>query len=440
MIAFWIIAALMLSGALLFVLPPLLTHKRQRSLEAEHNEANLSIYRDQLAELDVDLAAGTLSAEAHQRSRNEIEKRLLQEIRELPRESKKKPKRIRGGRRTAVIVGVALPALALSLYLILGNPAAMDPKGSSMHGREQVAELTSEQVIGMVESLAERLAQEPDDAEGWAMLGRSYQALQRFPEAAKAYANAVERMPKDAQLLADYADVLAATQNRSLQGEPEDLALKALNIDPLNVKALSLAGAAAYQRKDFSAATSHWRKILALLPDDSELAQAVRNSIVEAQRLGGMASAAAQDGSTAAAAPATAGDKGSERQAGQPAAAAPVAAAAKIEGVVSLDPRLATLAAPTDTLFIFARAAQGPRVPLAIRRAQVKDLPLAFSLDDSMAMAPEMKLSRFRQVIVGARISKSGNAMPATGDLEGLSPVVDVGAVGLAITINNEIK
>lgn len=421
MIGFWIAAGLLLTGALLFIVPPLLAGRRRSRHAASHDEANVTIYRDQLAELDADLAAGTVSAESHALARREIEMRLIEEVSDTPASSAKS--RPKGGRRTAAVVAVLLPTFTVGLYVLLGEPAGLDPAAVVPQAREQAHALTPEQILGMVQNLSERLQKNPEDAEGWVMLGRSFNVLQRFSDAAQAYANAVKRVPNDPQLLADYADTLAMAQGKTLTGEPESLVLKALQIDPGNVKALALAGTAAYQRKDYTAAAGHWQKILALVPAESDLARSIRGSIAEAQSLGG--------GAVAAAAPAA--------QPPQQAGAA-VAAGATVKGVVRLDPRLGERVAPTDALFVFARAAEGPRVPLAIRRVQAQDLPLEFVLDDSMSMAPNMKLSLFPKVIVGARISKSGNALPQPGDLQGLSAVVDVGTAGLVITITEEVK
>lgn len=446
MIGFWIAAGLLLTGALLFVVPPLLSHRRHRSAEASHDEANVSVYKDQLAELDADLAAGTLAPDQHQQARREIERRLLEEVSQAApdaaagRHKAKGKERPRGGRRTAVVVAVAVPALAVSLYLVLGSPEGLDPKAVASGAQEQAHSLTPEQIIGMVRSLSERLEKNPEDPEGWVMLGRSYNVLQRFSDAAQAYANAVKRVPGDPQLLADYADTLAMAQGKTLQGEPEALVLRALEIDPQNVKALALAGTAAYQRKDYAAAAGHWQKILVLIPPESDMARSISGSIAEARSLGGGTAQAAAPAAPAAPMLPAAPVAAAPGPAGPPAAAPAGSGTAAVRGIVRLDPRLTDRADPGDTLFVFARAAEGPRVPLAIRRAQVKDLPLAFTLDDSMSMAPNMKLSLFKQVVVGARISKTGNALPQPGDLQGLTPVVEVGAAGLAIVINSEVK
>jgi cytochrome c-type biogenesis protein CcmH len=246
------------------------------------------------------------------------------------------------------------------------------------------------------------------------MLGRSYYVLNRFDDAARAYERAVALMPDNADMLADYADTLAVTQGRSLDGKPLEMVERALAIDPKQWKALALAGTAAFDRKDYKSAIGYWERMKGSVPPGSELARSVDQSIAEARALGGAGAA------TKASAP--------------PSPPAPAKAA--IAGIVKLSPAMAAKAAPDDTVYIFARAVEGPRMPLAIMRKQVKDLPADFALDDSMAMTDAARLSGFGEVVVGARVSKSGNATPQSGDLEGQSPPVKVGAKDVAIVID----
>jgi cytochrome c-type biogenesis protein CcmH len=226
-------------------------------------------------------------------------------------------------------------------------------------------------------------------------------------------------LPPNAQLLADFADTLAMTQGRRLQGEPEKLVLQALEVDPRNVKALALSGTIAFERKDFAAAIGEWRKILALVPEDSTAAASTRASIADAE------SRVSQSGAgTVAKAPAT----------------PKPAAAARVSGSVALDPSLRDKVVGDDVVFVFAHAVGGPRMPLAILRKRVADLPFEFSLDDSMAMGPNVRISQFEKVYVGARVSKSGDALPRSGDLEGLSAHIAPGAVDVKISIRTVVK
>lgn len=404
MTAFLVIVGLLAAGALAFVVPSLL--RRGPGAGVSRDAVNVAVYRDQLRELEADLRAGTLAQDQYEIARREIEARLLQDV-SGGGAAAAKPR----SRAAAIAFGIAIPVCALAVYLAVGNPEAVLAPGDADSPQHSVSE---QQVQVLVERLAARLKDNPEDAEGWVMLGRSHMVLGRFKEAVEAYANATARMPKNAQLLADYADALGMAQGRSLEGEPERIIARALAVDPGNVKALALAGTAAFDKQDYAKATDYWGRIVPLVPQDSELAQSIRASIAEAQERGGGAPAAKK---------------------------APVAAgASRVSGVVKLAPELAAKVRPEDTVFIFARPAEGPRMPLAILRRQARDLPLAFTLDDTMAMSPAMKLSDQARIVVGARISKTASANPQAGDLQGLTAPVKVGAERVSVVIDTELR
>lgn len=414
MTVFLIGAGLLLAAVLAFLLPPLL-RKEHAAGHVQRDQLNLAVLRDQLRELEADREAGLIEQAAYESARHELERRVAEEV--LPQTA---PAAAGEGKSwAAVAVGVAVPVLSVSVYLLIGSPEAMDPAQQTAAAHQQNShEVTPEQIEGMVAGLAARLQNEPDNAEGWHMLARSYNALGRYVPAAEAYARVVKLIPNDAGMLADYADTLAMALNRSLQGEPERIAGQAVKIDPTNLKALALWGSAAFERKDYALAAERWQKILPLVPADSDIARSTQGSIAEAQSLMGKAPASA----VAAAA--------------KPEAPKAGAAGTTVAGTVDIDPALRAQVADTDTVFIFARAAQGARFPLAVLRKQVKDLPMRFVLDDSMSMMPEARLSTVPMVVVGARVSKSGSATPAAGDLEGVTEPVAPGATNLKIQIN----
>ncbi|HYG55826.1 MAG TPA: c-type cytochrome biogenesis protein CcmI [Burkholderiales bacterium] len=337
-----------------------------------------------MRELDADLAAGAIAQADYERARREIEARVLEDVAgaenrgQLP---------ISRDRKVLITMAVAIPVLSLGVYFATGNPGAID---------SPILNLET-----MVERLATRLKERPDDVEGWRLLGRSYMAMGRFGDAAEALARAAKMAPKNPDVLADLADVLAMMHGRRLQGEPEKLVLRALELDPNHLKALALAGTAAYDRKDYGAAAGYWQRMLPHLDPASEDARAVQSNIEEAKTL---------------------------------------AAAKPLKGTVTLSAKLKAKASPEDTVFIFARAAEGPPAPLAVMRTQVKDLPVTFTLDDSMAMAPGMKLSAFRNVVVVARVSKSGEPQARAGDLQGASKPVANDASGVSIVIDSEVR
>lgn len=421
MIAFWISACLLSVLALALVLPALLKTKRTTAhAVAGAAQANLSVLRSQLVQLDAEFAAGSLNHEQLALAKSEIERRALEE--ESAPESAVAPAR---STRTAWVLGLTIPLLALGIYGFLGNVRALDP--ANLQAKAET-EPSREQIEAMVNALATRLealpADQPGDPKAWEMLARSYAAMQRFPQASKAYKRAIELSPNNAQLLADQADVLAMLQGQSAAGEPTRLIEQALKLDPNNLKALALAGSAAFERSDFAAAVRYWTQARTLAPAGSEFAIELDRSLEEVRVASGASASPALPSPAA-------GSVTSKTVAGA------VAAAGSVQGKVSLAPALAGKVQPNDTVFIFARASEGPRMPLAILRHKASELPVSFTLDDSTAMSDEMKLSKFPLVVVGARVSKSGNAMPQSGDLVGQSGAVKAGGAPLNLVIDN---
>ena len=427
MMLFWFLVACLVLLAIGLILPALLSAKPAAAAPSAvgARQANLSVLREQLAQLDVDFAAGSLNAEQLTLAKTEIERRALEEESTL-----EAPVAQAKSTRTAITLGVAVPLLAFGIYGFLGNPFALDPISTSA---DSTADVSPAQVEEMVKQFAARLENLPPgeavDPKAWEMLARSYAAMQKFPEANKAYKRAVELAPGNAQLLADHADVMAMMQGQSTLGEPAKLIARALVLDPNNLKVLALAGSAAFERNDFPMAIAHWTKARELAPAGSEFASGLDRSLQEARAASGKAPAVVAEASPA----------GMASPVSPPAAASPqpaAASAASIQGVVSLAPALAAKVASDDTVFIFARAAQGPRMPLAILKRKASELPITFTLDDSTAMSDAMKLSKFEMVVVGARVSKSGNAMPQSGDLTGQSAPVKAGGNKLTLVID----
>lgn len=420
MIIFWVVAAILITVALIFVLPPLLKRGKPAGVTAQANSAlNVAVYRDQQQELESDRRAGTLSEEQYERARVELEQRLLEDVAATSGSASERP----ASRVAAALVGVAVPLLAVGLYFMVGTPRVMAPVEIAHSGAKGAS---AEQIEAMVAKLAERMRQNPDDPQGWAMLARSYTVMGRYEDSAAAYRKAVERVPDNPHLLADYADALAMAQGQKLQGEPEALIMRALKIDPNHVKSLALAGTIAFDKKDFATAIMHWEKMAALVPPDSEMSRNVQASISEARSL------ASVGGSKRVGVP--------EQPAATTATPSAPGPSTGVSGKVTLAPALAAKVAPSDTVFIFARAAEGPRIPLAILRKKVSDLPIAFALDDSMAMNPSARLSAAPQVIIGARISKSGNAMPQPGDLQGATKPVSNSGSNIQVLIDTEVQ
>lgn len=396
MVVFWILAALMTLVALAFVLVPLLRPRAATGPSAL--DANLAALRSQRREIDADVASGVLPADAREEAIGDLVERAQQDLEPRaagPAAATRKPW------IAAVAAGIAVPLIALGTYLAVGTPGAANP-GPARGG----AKFDDKQIVAMVESLARKVRDRPDDAQGWALLARSMAALGRFGEASEAYERVAKLVPNDAQVLADYADVLAMAQG-SLRGRPYELAKQALEIDPRHEKALALAASAATDAGDFATALRYWEELARVLPPGSTDEGQVRTIIAEVR-------AKAADVARGPGAP----DSKS------------------VSGLVSVAPEVAPKVAAGDTLFIYARAEGGPRFPLAILRGSAKQLPMRFALDDTMAMTPNTRLSSAQAVRIEARISRSGDALPQPGDLVGTSAVVKPGARDVTIVVD----
>jgi cytochrome c-type biogenesis protein CcmH len=432
--AFWFIAAAMLLLALVFVLPPLLGRGVRQ--DVSQRDLNLAVYRARLAELEGERDSERITDTQFEQAKAELMQDMLGDV---DPEDEAQTSAPRAGRIAAVLVAILLPLGVLGIYNTTGSwrlidappmqAAAEAPRPAAAQGGND-EKLPSMDV--MVERLAERLQQEPGDLEGWVMLGRSYFILKRYTDAVQAYANAMALAEQeDPDLMADYAEALALAHGNTLSGAPARLLDKALAIDPQHAKSLWYSGLAAYEVQDYGQAIGHWQKLMVQLPADSDNARQLQQYLDEAQ--------ARQGGDTVVAVTESAAT-GAASDAPAPAAPAPATGGASLQVEVRLDAALAEQVAPTDTLFVFARAASGPRMPLAIVRKTVADLPLTVQLDDSMAMTPAMKLSTFPQVVVGARISKSGTAMPQAGDVQGFSEPVSPGEAGTVQVLINEVN
>jgi cytochrome c-type biogenesis protein CcmH len=274
-----------------------------------------------------------------------------------------------------------------------------------------------------IAGLATKLKQQPDDPQGWALLGRAYAATNRVEDSRDAFKAAHEHAPDDTDIAVEYAQALAlAAPDHRLQGEARALLEGVIAKDAKNQRALWLLGISDYQNEAYANAIARWKVLLPMLQPDSDVARSVRNEIADAE--------ARRDGRTPPEpepapneAPAVAADAPAGMTPGVAQSAS--ADAPRLTVNVALDPRLKDKLDPEATLFVFARAASGPPMPLAIQRLKASQLPTTVTLDDSMSMMPAMKLSKFPQVVVGARVSKSGNAMPQSGDLQTLSSALD---------------
>ncbi|HEY3025809.1 MAG TPA: c-type cytochrome biogenesis protein CcmI [Pyrinomonadaceae bacterium] len=293
MITFWLVNAFFVVIALAFILPPLLQgpEKNQEEDDTGRKEANLSVYRDQIAEMERDLENGILNPEQYRQDRDELERRLLEDV-SPKRGGEPAPVKVgSAGRGLVYGIALAIPLVAVALYLTLGNPNAISASGTAPSpaagpmSPSTNGQRSQQQIEANVAALAKRLEQNPGDVQGWMMLARSYSSMERFSDASAAYAKATALKTDDANLWAEYAFATAMANGRSLQGQPLDLINKALQVDPENPKALQLAGSAAFEGKNYQQAIDYWQRVLQKTSPESEVGQAIAERIAEARTL-----------------------------------------------------------------------------------------------------------------------------------------------------------
>jgi cytochrome c-type biogenesis protein CcmH len=287
MITFWLICGVFILIALAFVLPPLFqTESHAQPDESGSREANISVYKDQLSELEADLRNGIIGSQQYEQDRDEIQRRLLDDL--GASDSRQPTKPLKDERVAAYALAIAIPVLAIGLYWKIGNinaqptqPPAPPPTstGENSEGMSQA------QIEANVAALAKRLETNPSDLQGWIMLARSYSMLEKYDDSSKAYEKAVALKPRDAELISNYAFTLAMASGGKFAGRPLELIKQALEIDPQNPNVLGLAGGAAFEQKDYERAIEYWTKLLQNVPADSEMAQAVNEKLKEAQSL-----------------------------------------------------------------------------------------------------------------------------------------------------------
>ena len=403
---FLLLVVVLIAIAFVFILPPL--WRKQSDLTVDLDQRNVQIAQQRLAELKDNLRSGGISQAQYDEQLADLEQALSDDL-----DIKSNINTVANQSRW-IIYGlvVALPLLAGTLYWSLGNYQAVS------HSAEMAIDtdtIKMAEINKMVSGLAEKLKNHPDDAQGWLMLGRSYDVLEQHAQAIEAFAHAYQLLGDQPEILLLYADALGYVNDRNLTGKPSELIFKALALEPDNMKALWLGGMAKAQQGDAITAKTLWKKLETLLPPSSEYQQEIQSLLAKLE---------SETPSLDA----------------QPEPSTNISTAT-ISVQVSLAPALIKSAAATDTVFVYAQAISGPKMPLAIIRKQVSDLPITVSLNDTMAMMPTMKLSNFPEVKLLARVSKSGNAMSQTGDLIGaINQVVLTDKNTHHIIINDSVK
>jgi len=400
------------------------TQPQQIGQERDNVLSHVAVYKEQVAELERELAQGSLDQAGFDLSHEELTQRLMEDA---PPPQPTVQAVLARPKLLMAALALAIPLMAFSLYFVVGTPIALDPQlAAQANGEEQI---TPEKLTTMAEQLSQKLEKEPQNTEGWVMLGRIQRALAHYDEADAALQKALSLARND-DVLIERAEVLAQKNNGVFKGEPWAIILSVLKADPHNGNALLLAGSAAFSEGRFKESLAYWEKVRGLLPPASPDMPALLEAIDKARERLGLPPVA--PATSTASAPASAGTVPSK----------PVSdGTERLTGRVSLDPSLASQVSPKDTVFIYANAAEGPRMPLAIVRTTVDKLPYDFVLDDSLAMNPQMKLSQVKSVMVRARISKSGNAMPQAGDFgASLGPITPGSADKLQLTISQALK
>ena len=376
-----------------------------------HEQANAQVYRDQSADLARELALGHMSEAEHAQALEELKWRLRDDSLSNPdvatTGATDKP------RKTVLALCLMLPVCAVLLYGSLGTPLGLDPAALARSAPDEGpnATVTPEKIAQMVGQLERRLQDEPNNVDAWVMLARLQRSQEKFAASDKSFAKALSLTPDD-DLAIERAEVLAQIQGGDFSGEPWAVINRILKANPNQNNALLLAGSASFAEGRFAQAIQYWERVRASLPPQSEDLNALDSALAQArERLApGRASAQLSDSGRASA------QQSPASTSAQPPSAAS-AAPARISGRVSLAPELAAQTSPGDTVFIYATPAQGGRMPLAIVRTTVAALPFDFVLDDSQAMGPQSKLSSASEVVLKARISKTGQAMAQPGEL-----------------------
>ena len=416
------IAVLAVGVALVWVLPPLL--RTPKSHASERRDLNIAVYRDQLKDLEAERDNGALSAEQFEQSKLELEDRLSEDALQ---DTTVAASGDRGGRWVGWTVAGVLPVLALAIYVLRGAPdvliqpalasapAQQDPHAGTGDMAANMAQIEAE-----LEKLKKAAEAAPKDGSAWLKWGMANLAMERFPAAKEALKKATVLLPKESAVWAHYAEAVALSGDRNLEGEPIRLLRHALELNPLEPKALELAGIHAYQKENWAQAAYYWKGLLKQMSEEEKQSPYGKN-IASAEREARGKAEAGMAGLVQG------------KEVAKPKAKA--ATGPSIEGRVELAAALKGKAGPEDTIFLFARAGEnGP--PLAVMKARVSALPLNFVLDDSMAMTPDMALSKVPEVVLTARISKSGQPKPVAGDLEGKLLAVKVGAKGVKLVID----
>jgi cytochrome c-type biogenesis protein CcmH len=389
---FFIPAFLLLVLVLLLLLRPFLFPTKVQA--TSRRQMNAAIYREELDKLDAERSAGVITTDDYEIAHAEMRQRLFQDTNEEDDHST-----LGSTKKTAIGICIFIVLISSGLYFSFGDVYRVSQKNSE-------TPMTQDGVEKMVAEFASKMEKDPGNLQGWAMLARSYRILGRNEDAAKAYARAGSFVDTDPQLLADYADTLAANANGSFVGKPLSLINQALKLDPNNLMALWLSGTAAFNANNYRSAVQAWEKLASQLPPNSEELKMIEGSIAEARSKGGL-----------------------------PSKTPTVTSAKGISGQIELTADVKSKVKPSDTVMVIARQV-GERMPVAVFKAPVAQFPMNFVLNDSLAMNPNAPLSKLTEVSIEVRISRLGMAKPEAGDLISSAKTIKVGSENVRLLVD----
>ena len=403
---FTLLTLLIAVFAIVFLLRPLFSKREQENI-IERDAVNVQSAATRLAELKLELKNNIITEEQFQNYQLELETAALEDLRNST--SIEAGER-NGNKSLAIIIGLLVPILSILIYNQLGNEAAFNVELQT--DESAIATQEIEKILAVVEK---EVQESPDDVEGRIALGQVYVGLERYSDAANVYREVNELLPNEPDVLVNYAETLARSHGNRLTGKPTELLYQALKIAPKHGRALWLAGFAEQESDNKASATSHWRNLLSGMEEGSKAYKQLEDLIAELETT-------KMDSATVVTTDAPTIEKQS------------------LQVKVSLLPELQTKIDPNTVMFIYARAAEGSPMPLAVHRGLAKDLPITVTLDDSMAMMPQMALSSFPKVIVGARLSSNGQPQGQAGDYEGFSDVIEVSTNPVVDILINSVK
>lgn len=418
---FWIIITVMMLVAVAMLMPSIL--RTPRNIGVSRKDLNVSIYQQRKTELEEEKMNGPMSDDQYEQALVELDKTFLNDLSGVESEHYTNQLSVKGRGLTLASIIILVPLLTIPLYMYYGSVDHVNPQ-------DQVKEILNEtrpaqtSMLQAIDSLVRNLKENPNNVAGWKLLARSYSSLNRLEDAIAAYQKAYQLNDKDIALMLDYAELLMTVKGNDPEGIPEELVNHALSLDPEFEKTLWLAGVVRFHYQDYEGTLKYWNKLLGMQQPGSETEKFVQNNI---QKVLVKASGTVTDSDSMQ----TGVNESAQDGVGQP---------VSISVNVSLDQKFRDKIADSDIVFIYAKAASGPKMPLAVERKRVSNLPVTVTLDDSMAMTPMAKLSRFKQVVISAHVSRIGIANKQSGDLFGTSGLLDLSNTNkISITINQVV-